>query len=169
MFALLDEIMRFMERGGDILWIILLVTIMLLTLVLERFWYVNFAFPRLRKSLIEQWNGREDHRSWRSQRIKEEMLSRSKLELESMMGVIKVLVAMLPMLGLLGTVVGMINVFDVMALTGTGNARAMASGVSMATIPTMAGMVIAVVGIFFVSRLEHTNKIALSRLNDKLL
>ena len=50
--------------------------------------------------------------------------------------------------GLLGTVTGMIEVFDVMAITGSGNARSMASGVSKATIPTMAGMVGALSGVF---------------------
>jgi biopolymer transport protein ExbB len=50
-------------------------------------------------------------------------------------------------LGLLGTVTGMIEVFEVMAISGSGNPRSMASGVSKATIPTMAGMVAALSGI----------------------
>ena len=41
----------------------------------------------------------------------------------------------------MGTVTGMINVFDVMGLVGNSNTRLMASGISLATIPTMAGMV----------------------------
>ena len=46
------------------------------------------------------------------------------------------------MLGLLGTVYGMIEVFEVLAVLGTGNPRAMSTGVAKATIPTMAGMTI---------------------------
>ena len=53
------------------------------------------------------------------------------------------------MLGLLGTVTGMIEVFDVMAISGSGNARGMAGGVSQATLPTMAGMVAALSGMIF--------------------
>lgn len=169
MMELLDPILRFMDRGGEILWVIFFVAALLLTLMVERFWFVHIIFPGFQKSIVEEWNGRPGHHTWEAQRIKEALLSQAKLHLEHMMAVIKTLVAMLPMLGLLGTVVGMIHVFDVMALLGTGNARAMASGVSMATIPTMAGMVIAVVGIFFVSRLEYSIKLALSRLQDKLL
>ena len=60
---------------------------------------------------------------------------------------IKGLVALCPLLGLLGTVTGMIEVFDVMAYTGTGNPRAMASGVSKATLPTMTGLVISISGL----------------------
>ncbi len=63
--------------------------------------------------------------------------------------------AVCPLLGLLGTVTGMIHVFDVMAIQGSGNARAMAAGISMATTPTMAGMVVALSGLFFSSRLQQ--------------
>jgi biopolymer transport protein ExbB len=55
-------------------------------------------------------------------------------------------VALCPLLGLLGTVTGMIAVFDAMANQG-GNARSMAAGVSMATIPTMAGMIASLSGV----------------------
>jgi len=65
------------------------------------------------------------------------------------------LIGLCPLFGLLGTVTGMIHVFDVMAVTGTGNARAMASGISQATIPTMAGMVIAIAGLYFNKLIEE--------------
>ena len=69
--------------------------------------------------------------------------------------IIKMLITLCPLLGLLGTVTGMIHVFDVMAVTGTGNTRAMAAGVSQATIPTMAGMVIAIAGLYFSKTIEE--------------
>ena len=56
---------------------------------------------------------------------------------------------MCPMIGLLGTVYGMIEVFEVLSFLGTGNPRAMSSGVAMATIPTMSGMVITLFGLYF--------------------
>jgi biopolymer transport protein ExbB len=68
---------------------------------------------------------------------------------------IKTLMAILPLLGLLGTVTGMILVFDVMAFAGTGNARLMAGGVSAATIPTMSGLVAALSGLYLATYLER--------------
>ena len=56
---------------------------------------------------------------------------------------------MCPMIGLLGTVYGMVEVFEVLSFLGTGNPRAMSSGVAMATIPTMSGMVITLFGLYF--------------------
>lgn len=71
------------------------------------------------------------------------------------MKLIPALIALLPMMGLLGTVTGMIQVFEVMAYLGSGNPRAMANGVSAATIPTMAGMVLSLVGIPFMTELNR--------------
>jgi biopolymer transport protein ExbB len=64
------------------------------------------------------------------------------------MPLIKIMVALCPLLGLLGTVTGMIEVFNIMAVTGGGDAKSMAGGVSRATVPTMAGMVAALSGVF---------------------
>jgi biopolymer transport protein ExbB len=62
------------------------------------------------------------------------------------MGLIKTLISLLPLLGLLGTVTGMVQVFEAMTYAG-GNARSMAAGVSAATIPTMSGMVATLSGV----------------------
>jgi len=69
---------------------------------------------------------------------------------------------------LLGTVTGMIAVFEIMALQGTGNPRLMAAGISMATIPTMAGMVACLSGVFVASKLEGKIKSAIHELADSL-
>jgi biopolymer transport protein ExbB len=70
--------------------------------------------------------------------------------------------------GLMGTVTGMIQVFEVMAMQGTSNARSMAAGVSQATVPTMAGMVGALSGVFFVTILTRTAKRNLNVLEDEM-
>jgi len=82
---------------------------------------------------------------------------------------IKTCIAVAPLFGLLGTVTGMIHVFDVMAALGTGNARAMASGVSAATLPTMSGMVVALSGIYFGQSLERQAKVVVEELEDELV
>ena len=57
------------------------------------------------------------------------------------------LAAIAPLLGLLGTVTGMISTFDVMAVSGTGNAKAMAGGISEALITTQTGLLVAIPGL----------------------
>jgi biopolymer transport protein ExbB len=62
----------------------------------------------------------------------------------------------------------MITVFQVMAIAGTGNARSMAAGVSMATIPTMAGMVGALSGVFLVTFLTRSAQRRVTLLEDEM-
>jgi biopolymer transport protein ExbB len=62
-------------------------------------------------------------------------------------GTILILAAVAPLLGLLGTVTGMITTFDVISEFGTGNARALASGISEALVTTQSGLVAAVPGL----------------------
>ena len=61
---------------------------------------------------------------------------------------IAVLAGVAPLLGLLGTVLGMIQTFDVIAIFGTSNAKAMAGGISVALVTTQAGLVVAIPGLF---------------------
>ena len=75
---------------------------------------------------------------------------------------------MTPMIGLLGTVYGMIEVFEVLSFMGTGNPRAMSSGVAKATIPTMAGMVISLFGLYFRQDLNQRMDKIIINLRDSL-
>ncbi|MBU0681978.1 MAG: MotA/TolQ/ExbB proton channel family protein [Proteobacteria bacterium] len=69
--------------------------------------------------------------------------------------VIGVLAAITPLLGLLGTVTGMIATFDVLAVFGTGNARAMADGISEALVTTQTGLLVAIPGLYMKGFLDR--------------
>ena len=116
----------------------------------------------------DEWISRSDKTSWRALAVRDELVSRVKVRTDQNVGIIKTLVAMAPLLGLLGTVTGMINVFDVMALTGSSNARLMAGGVFQATIPTMAGMTIALSGLYFPTHFERKSRRETARFADEL-
>ena len=75
-------------------------------------------------------------------------------DIERYLAIITVLVAVAPLLGLLGTVLGMTETFQVIATFGTGNTRALASGISVALITTQTGLLIAVPGLFLRGRLR---------------
>ena len=76
--------------------------------------------------------------------------------LEARLAAIAVLAAVAPLLGLLGTVLGMIETFDVISVFGTGNSRAMASGISIALITTQTGLLVAIPGMLMSNRLNRT-------------
>ena len=163
-----DAIRGFIELGGDVLWAIMAVLLMMWTLIIERYWYFFRVLPGRRREVLAAWRERGDSRSWYAGRVKEELISSVSLEMRRNVRTIQTLIAVCPLLGLLGTVTGMVAVFDVMAFFGTGNARAMAAGVSQATIPTMAGMVAALSGLYFGSFLERKADVETERLEDLL-
>ncbi|MGR8999234.1 MAG: MotA/TolQ/ExbB proton channel family protein [Gammaproteobacteria bacterium] len=154
-FNLLESLRNFLNTGGDVLWAILLISICLWTLVAERFIFFSWTYPERKAYWLAQWNSRTDRDSKYALYIRECIISEAKITMNRTLPIIKMLVNLCPLLGLLGTVTGMIHVFDVMSVTGTSNARAMAAGVSQATIPTMAGMVIAIGGLYFSKRIEE--------------
>ena len=78
------------------------------------------------------------------------------------------MVALAPLLGLLGTVTGMIEVFEIMAITDGADAKAMSAGVSKATIPTMAGMVVSLSGILFSSGMDKRAARAVQVVEDQM-
>jgi biopolymer transport protein ExbB len=137
-------------------------------LMVERYWYLTSVFPSVKKKIIADWDARTDTTSWYAHRIRDTWISQASDSLNARMLIIRTLVAMCPLIGLLGTVTGMIGVFESMATQGTGNPRIMAAGISMATIPTMAGMVAALSGLFFSSRLEAKAKMMKETLIDSL-
>lgn len=61
---------------------------------------------------------------------------------------IAVLASVAPLLGLLGTVIGMVDTFQVIAVFGTGNVKGLASGISVALITTQSGLLVAIPGLF---------------------
>lgn len=157
----------FIEQGGDVLLVIAFVTAVMWTLILERMWYFRTGFRHDFARAQALWDARADHSSWNSRQIRKVLVSDVRVELFWGMGMIGTLVALCPMLGLLGTVTGMIEVFDVMA-AGGGNTRGMAAGVSKATLPTMAGMVAAISGMLFHVQLERFAESAANRVSDNL-
>ena len=73
-----------------------------------------------------------------------------------------------PLLGLMGTVTGMIAIFDVIAISGTGSPRLMAAGISLAVIPTMAGLITALSGFYFFSFFEKKGEKEKKKISEEL-
>jgi biopolymer transport protein ExbB len=157
----------FIEQGGNVLLAIAFVTAVMWSLIVERIFYFRRGFRREVERVQKFWDARADHGSWASKKIRRVLISDVRMDLNAGLSLIGTLVAVCPMLGLLGTVTGMIEVFDVMA-AGGGNTRGMAAGVSKATLPTMAGMVAAISGMLFHVQLERFAESASEQLADNL-
>lgn len=147
----LDTLQNFLERGGPVLIVIMFATFVMWGLILERLFYFRLAHKGVANRAIEEWESRSDRKSAYAQWVRDKLVSEVRQKAEANVQLTKATVALAPLLGLLGTVTGMVTVFDVLALTDGADAKAMAAGVSRATIPTMAGMVASITGIPFAS------------------
>ena len=122
--------------------------VLLWALIVERYWYFAMVLPKLAAQLQADWLARTDRTSWCARQIRTAMISRLNGAMTTGFPVMQVLVPMAPLLGLIGTVTGMLEVFDSMALRGNADARSMASGVSAAMICTMTGLAVSITGLW---------------------
>jgi len=161
------------EQGGTIGLIILFLGAFGLLLALWRISYLGFTWLRIRRQLREVATPRPSNPLGRVLAavagipLSEEELLELKLDeavlaeipaLERGNGLIKLLAATSPLLGLLGTVTGMILTFQAISLFGTGDPKLMAGGISQALVTTVLGLVVAIPLLF-----GHSVIAALSR------
>ena len=130
-FEFIGKVRDFVETGGNVLLVIAFATAVMWTLIYERFWYFRTLHKKEVIRVKALWYGRSERSSWEAGHIRRMLISDVRLKLMNGLNPIQTLIKVAPMLGLLGTVTGMIEVFDVMA-GGSGNARGMAAGVSKA-------------------------------------
>jgi len=135
--------------------------------VIERYWYFLRVLPMDITQSLNAWHARRDRHSWKSRQIRKAMISRLNAAMSANMQVLRVLVPLSPLLGLLGTVSGMLNVFDSMAARGSADARSMANGVSEAMICTLTGLAVSISGLYPVFYFRQRVKVETDRLADK--
>lgn len=163
-----EALEKFLTAGGNVLVIILGVTFLMWAFIIERLIFWTMAKDAVYKRAQRAWSARSEHSSWYAHAVRDKLLADARDDFSRFNSFIQVLVAITPLLGLLGTVTGMVEVFNVMAATGTSNARLMAGGISKATIPTMAGLVASLSGLIFINSFEQSVKKADAKLSELL-
>jgi len=138
-------------------------------LVIERAWYFSRVLPHQTRETLAAWRARDDHRSWCARQIRRAMISRLNNAMSANLPLLRVLVPLSPLLGLIGTVSGMLAVFDSMALRGAADARAMASGVSEAMICTLTGLAVSISGLYPVYYFGARTRVETELIADELV
>ena len=150
------SLLDFFDRGGPVIIVLFVLAIVMTTLLIERLFFFISELKDLSDVSVQEVSAYKDVNSWVLNKIKSKNISVINVAANRNLLLIQGLIALCPILGLLGTVTGMIEVFDIMAITGTGNARAMASGIAKATLPTMTGLFISIVGLFLLTAIKST-------------
>lgn len=165
--TLIWPIQDFLALGGAVLFVVMLATFAMWLLIAERYWYFATQSRRALARYAGAWRrhcGSGGDQRRRRHVMRRCWLSEYRVGNERRLSLIRALVKGSLLLGLLGTVVGMIEVFDALAATGSSDARVIAAGVSKATLPTMAGLVAALSGFYFSTHLRRKERRLFERL-----
>ncbi|MDX9741640.1 MAG: MotA/TolQ/ExbB proton channel family protein [Gammaproteobacteria bacterium] len=163
-----EQWLEFFERGGYVVWIILLVSSVMWMLIVERYWFVLFGAGKRHAQFVNQWRNITADTPAAREWMRQGMLMEFQAQMRRSLPTILTMTAVLPLLGLFGTVTGMIKTFDALTLFGSGNPRGLAAGISEALLTTLAGLVTALSGIYFSSSLEGRIVAAQHRLEADL-
>ena len=144
LFGLQDTLLDFFEKGGGVVLFIGLLIILMWSFILERFWYFKYIHSDVENDIQNSWRDTPDRKSWSGHQIRSMLISKANVKIRANLEYIRVAIVLAPLLGLLGTILGMIEVFHILAVTGGGYAKAMAGGVARSTIPAMAGLMAAI-------------------------
>ena len=170
--------LELIKAGGFIMWPLLLCSIISLAIAAERFWSLQSkrVTPKNLVAQVWQWDkvGHLDAKRVQDLRIAsplgrvlaaglvnrrhereimkesiEEVGRHVAHELERFLNTLGTIASITPLLGLLGTVIGMIKVFAVITAQGIGDPAVLASGISEALITTAAGLTVAIPSLMF--------------------
>jgi len=147
------------QQGGLVGYVVIAIGVIGLLISLERFFTLGLIERRMRRQrenpdeprkdnplgeVMQAYHDNKDADTETLQLKLDEAILRRMPRLERGLATVKILSAVAPMLGLLGTVVGMIATFQAITLFGTGDPKLMADGISQALVTTSLGLIVAV-------------------------
>ncbi len=190
---LVSDTLAYLGQGGTVMVPLILCSFMMWTLILERILFFfrleqkDIALHALvrvldrdpasrclvpsqargpRAHMVRYLLERRTHDAFLDKRLVDQCVMSMTPGLERYLAAIAVLAAVAPLFGLLGTVTGMITTFDVITLFGTGNAKAMAGGISEALVTTQSGLVVSIPGFFMSALLFRRSAAVKNRLEE---
>ena len=170
--------LELVQAGGMLMWPILLCSVIAMAIIVERLWSLqqNRVVPKNLVSQVWQWKktghltihriqelrrssplgkilaagliNRSANREAMKESI-EEVGRQVAHELEHFLNTLGTIASITPLLGLLGTVIGMIKVFAVITLHGLGDTSVLTEGISEALLTTAAGLSVAIPALMF--------------------
>ncbi|MBD1583694.1 MotA/TolQ/ExbB proton channel family protein [Pseudoalteromonas sp. S16_S37] len=160
------------HQGGAVGYVILGVGVLALIIALERFISLMLMGAKINRQLKDS-TARDDNPLGRVMKVKDqypdvaydtlelklsEAILREMPKITRNLTLIKIISVVAPLLGLLGTVTGMINTFQAITLFGTGDPKLMAGGISQALVTTVLGLVVAIPTVFLYTLLNTRSR-----------
>ena len=138
------DLLTYIDRGGIIVYILIFLNIIGFSIM---FWklVVIALFKNKRENLVSEiiTFAKENSQEFKKDSI-ENFINRKIRKLEFGLNTVKIIASIAPLLGLLGTVIGVLDSFDSITKSGLGDPSIFSSGISVALITTIAGLIVAI-------------------------
>jgi biopolymer transport protein ExbB len=171
-FRYFEQLRSYLDTGGIVMVPLLVVSLLMWVLIINRAFFFRRLYRRnmsrekagqfvqlgktpsfrryrgITAMFVSEFILRRSGKRAQDRRALDETVMILSLSLDRYLGLIGVLARVAPLLGLLGTILGMMRTFNIISLFGTGNPKAMAAGISEALITTQTGLLVAIPGLY---------------------
>jgi biopolymer transport protein ExbB len=138
---------EYIQQGGTIMYVLLLLNVIGFAMMITKFWLFTQEKKKV-NSRVNEMSARLENSTSKDIHavieIAKQEVANYIAQVENGLNTIKIIASISPLLGLLGTVIGVLGAFKVMATQGTGDPSLFASGISVALITTIGGMIVAI-------------------------
>ena len=138
------DLITYIDRGGIIVYILIFLNIIGFTIMFWKLVVIALSSNR-REFLINEiiTFAKDNNEEFKKDSI-ENFINRKIRKLEFGLNTVKIIASIAPLLGLLGTVIGVLDSFDSITKSGLGDPSIFSSGISVALITTIAGLIVAI-------------------------
>ena len=146
----MSAVIQFLNSGGFITWLLLFINIIGVAIIVQKFWDLIRLNKTIEPKSVElaaafkKELGTQQHSEEMQLSLLKDYVERFVIDLEKGTNTLKVIATAGPLLGLLGTVIGILEAFIVISKTGMDDPSMFANGISYALITTVAGLIVAI-------------------------
>lgn len=158
--AFVDLARELLRAGGAVMPWILALSVVMWAMILDRYVYFRWRHPRRVERTAAEWQRHATSGARIARRLRARYVADLRFAARRRLPLIRTLIQTLPLLGLLGTVSGLIHTFEMLSLFGGANRRGIAAGISEALVATLAGLLTGVSGLWPSADLEHRARAA---------
>jgi biopolymer transport protein ExbB len=132
------DLIEYINRGGNLVYILIILNIIGFSLMFYKIYVLSMA----KRSIESTSNGIVKNITKKDIALNSIQTYINSLEFG--LNTIKIIAVISPLIGLLGTVIGVLDAFDAISKSGLGDPTIFSSGISIALITTVAGMIVAI-------------------------
>ncbi|HEX5340140.1 MAG TPA: MotA/TolQ/ExbB proton channel family protein [Gammaproteobacteria bacterium] len=155
LFDIYDGFARLFGGGAVVLTLIFLLAAALWALIIERYWYFLFVHPDVLENALSIWRRRASGPLFLAQRARRHILIDVGAQMAHSITLIRSLMSVIFLLGLLGSMSGVMQTLDALTFSGSDDTHALAYGIAAAAIPVVTALAVVITGVLFSQELAQ--------------